>query len=179
MKPTAHPRRRLEERLGLRFPRLAALLGRIVWRQPISRLRWALARRFLRVAWESFNRDDYEATFMLYHPDCRSEFPAEWGTIGVGTETESREERIRYQRAVNEAWSTLRFEPEESIIVDDRLLAVGRMRASGRGSGAPLDTEWVATLTIVDGRAVHERIHLDHAEALEAAGIGSSRGPGG
>jgi hypothetical protein len=108
MELPGHPRRRLEERLGLRFPRLRAFLARILWRQPSRRLRWAAARRGLRIAWESFNRDDYEATFMLYRPDTESVGPAVLGTVGVEMKTFGREERIAYQYEVRAGWETLR-----------------------------------------------------------------------
>ena len=49
--------RRLEERLGLRFPRLTALIARAVWRlNPESRLRNSLIRRFVRLGPEANNR---------------------------------------------------------------------------------------------------------------------------
>jgi len=69
IRATTRAHRALEERLGLRFPRLLVFAARIAWRQPSRRVRWAAARRALRLAWESFNRGDYEATFMLYRAD--------------------------------------------------------------------------------------------------------------
>lgn len=166
-------RRRIEESLGLRFPRLLATLGRMLWRLPRgSRLRLRLVHRFVRLAWEAFNRNDLEATFMLYHPDVSATHPPEWGTIGVETTLDGRDERVRYQENLAEHWGSLRFEPQELIeLADDRLVSLGRMRGTGRGSGVAVDTEWTAILTIADGRVVHERIILNHAEALEAVGL--------
>ena len=70
---THSTRRRLEERLGLRFPRLIALLGRAVWRlNPQSRLRNALIRRFVRLAFEGNNRGDHEVALLLFHPQVES-----------------------------------------------------------------------------------------------------------
>ena len=37
-----------------------------------------------------------------------------------------------------------------------------------------VDTEWVATLTIRDGRVVHEPIVLDDAEGLAVAGLATA-----
>lgn len=173
MAPTAHPHRRLEERLGLRFPRLLEFFARAVWRMPTgSRARRALIRRFLRIAWEAMNRGDLEACFMLYHPDCESTFPPELATIGIEPGTHRRDERIRLQQKYIDEWVHFRFEPEELIEVGgDRLVSIGRMKATGHGSGVPVDTEWVAIFTTLDGRVIRERVFADHGKALEAAGL--------
>ncbi len=171
MAPTAHPRRRFEERLALRFPRLFALFARAVWRLPKSSLRRALVRRLVRTAWEAFNRGDLEVTFLPYHPECRSTFPPEMATLGLEPGTYDRDERIRFQQGVMDEWDEFRFEPSELIEFGDRLLTIGRMRFTGRSSGVPVETEWVAILTTLDGQVVREQIFLDHAEALEAAGL--------
>jgi ketosteroid isomerase-like protein len=169
---TVHPRRRLEERLGLRFPRLLDFIARAIWRLPPWRLRRALVRRFVRAAWEAFNRRDLDACFMLYHADCESIFPRELATVGFPESgAHSREERIRAQQVVFDETEGLRFEPEELIEVGDRLVSVGHMRGTGPSSGAPIDTQWVAVLTTFDGRVIHEELFMDRREGLEAAGL--------
>jgi ketosteroid isomerase-like protein len=170
---TSRAHRSVEERLGLRFPRLLALAARIVWRQPSRRLRWAAIRRYLGLAWASFNREDYEAMFMLYHPDAESVGADVWGTIGAEMRTHGRAERLAYQRGLRAEWETLRFEPEEMIEVgrDHFVVSTGRMRGMGRASGATVDTPWAVLLTFKDGTVRREEIFLDKAEALEAAGL--------
>jgi ketosteroid isomerase-like protein len=172
MAPASRAHRSVEERLGLWFPRLLAVAARIIWRQPSRRLRWAATRRFLRLAWASFNRGDYEATFMLYRPDAESVGADVWGTIGVEMRTHGRAERLAYQRGVRAEWETLRFEPEEMVEVgEDHLVSVGRMKGVGRASGATVDTPWAVLLTLEDGTVCREQIFLDKNEALEAAGL--------
>jgi ketosteroid isomerase-like protein len=172
MGATSRGHRSIEERLGLRFPRLLGLAARLIWRQPSRRLRWAAARRFLRLGWASFNRDDYEAMFMLYRPNTESVGADVWGTIGVEMRTHGRAERLAYQRGVAADWEMLRFEPEEMVEVgEDHLVTVGRMRGVGRASGATVDTPWAALFTIEDGTVRREQIFLDKNEALEAAGL--------
>ena len=68
MTPTAHGRRRLEERLAVRFPRLFDSFLRATWTLPRSRLRRALIHRLVRLGWEAFNREDLEVAFLPYHP---------------------------------------------------------------------------------------------------------------
>ena len=172
MAVTSRAHRSVEERLGLRFPRLLALVARTIWRQPSRRLRWAAARRVLRLAWASFNRDDYEAMFMLYRPDTESVGANVWGTLGIELRTHGRAERLAYQRRVRAEWEALRFEPEEMIeIGNNHLLSIGRMKGVGRASGATVDTPWAALFTIEDGTVSHEQLFLDKDEALEAAGL--------
>ena len=94
------PRRRLEERIALRFPRLRVFLGKRVWRMPDTRLRRAIIRRAAKVLWEAFNRGDLESTFALYHPDCVSVWPAEFTAVGMPAGTVGHEERVREQQRV-------------------------------------------------------------------------------
>jgi ketosteroid isomerase-like protein len=171
MTPAAHGRRRLEERLALRFPRLFNSFFRALWQLPKSRLRRALIRRLVRIGWEAFNRGDLEVAFLPYDPDCQSTFPSEMVTIGLEPGTFDRDERVRFQQRVIDEWDEFRFEPSELIEFGDRLMSIGRMRMRGLSSGVPVDTEWAAIFTIFDGRVTREQIFLDHAEALQAAGL--------
>jgi ketosteroid isomerase-like protein len=171
MTPTAHGRRRLLERAGLRFRRLFNFFAKATWQLPKSRLRRALIRRWVRTSWEAFNRGDLEATFLLYHPDCQSIFPSEMATIGLEPGTYDRDERVRFQQRVLDEWDELRFEPSELLDFGNRLMSIGHMSLRGLRSGVPVDTEWVAMLTTLDGRVVREQIFLNHAEALKAAGL--------
>ena len=171
MTPTAHERRRLEERLALRFPRIYDSISRLIWRLPKSRLRRALIRRLVRTSWEAFNRGDLEAAFLPYHPDCQSTFPSQMATIGLEPGTYDRDERVRFQQRVIDEWDEIRFEPSELIEIGDRLLSIGQMRFRGLSSGVPVVTEWVAMITTRNGRVIREQIFTDHAEALEAAGL--------
>jgi len=174
MAPTAHPRRRFEERLGLRLPGLFDLIARVIWRLPKSKLRQTLVRRLVRTSWEAFNRGDLEAAFLPYHSDCQSTFAPEMTTVGLESGTHSLDERIGFQQRVIDEWDEFQFEPSELIEFGDRLVSIGCMRLIGRSSGVPVDTEWVAILTTFDGPVVQEQIFLNHAEGLEAAGLSES-----
>ena len=79
-----HPRRRLEERLGLRFPRATVALAGLIQRLPTrSRLRQAVTRRAVELACDATNRGDYEAAFMLYHPDGELIAPQQIVALGL------------------------------------------------------------------------------------------------
>src|SRR5919197_331754 len=114
IKVTARPRRRPEERLLVRFPRVLVLLSRALDRLPLhSRLRRALVHRSTRMFFEAGNRNDYEMAFALYHPRCESSFPPELPTVGSDPGTHGREERILFQRKWISEWGEFRFEPAE------------------------------------------------------------------
>jgi ketosteroid isomerase-like protein len=171
MGATAHERRRFEERLFLRLPRLYALTARAIWRRRDSRLRRALIQRVVRTSWEGFNRGDLDVVFLAYHPDCQSTFPPEMATLGLEPGTHALEERARFQHRVIDEWEEIRFEPHELIQIGDRLVSIGRMRFTGLRSGIPVETDWHALLTIRDGRVAREELFIDRAKALEAAGV--------
>jgi hypothetical protein len=83
-------RRRLEERLGLRFPGVMAFLTRLLWRLPRrSRLRQAVLRRLVQLGHEALNRGDLEVAFARYDPhvelvsDSRSSDSASTACIAV------------------------------------------------------------------------------------------------
>ena len=70
------PRRRLEERVALRFPRVMAFLDRLLWRlSPRSRLRQAVLRRLVQVGLEALNRGDFEAAFARSDPKIENSYP--------------------------------------------------------------------------------------------------------
>lgn len=167
----AQTRRHLEETLALRFPRIVALAVRAALRlPPRTRLRQALIRRSVRLGLEATNRRDYDATFILYHPDCESIFPA--GLVSFGeVGTRGLDERIRWQRAWYADWGEFQFEPEELIDLGDRHLVIGHMRGSGLSSGAAVDSEWAILWTSSGGLVTREQLFMDQGEALEAVGL--------
>jgi ketosteroid isomerase-like protein len=168
----AHSRRRLEERVGVRFPRVLALVARAVFRLPPgSRLRKARVRRTVQLGYEATNRGDFEAAFMVWRSDCESIFPRGFATLGVELGTRGREERIEFQRRWTTEWGELRFEPGELIDLGASLLILSRMKGSGLGSAAPFDSECAHLVTLAAGGVIREQIFLHYAEALEAAGL--------
>ena len=167
-------RRRLEERLALRFPGALAFVARTVSQlRPSSRLRKALLRRAVLLVLEASNRGDFESAFgALYDPDCEFIPPAELVTVGAAeSKACGREARRRFQRQWNAEWGEFRYEPEELIDLGDRMLVLGRIRGIGLSSGATFDNEWTTLVTIPAGRVVREQPFLSHQKGLDAAGL--------
>jgi uncharacterized protein len=169
---SAHTHRHLEERLGLRFPRLVPPFAWAVWRlPPRSRLRQALIRRFVRLCFEAINRRDFEAALLLYHPQGESSFPAEFAGLGGESGTVGHEERLRFQKRWQDEWGEFRIEPQELIDAGDRLIVFIRGETTGLSSGAATTTEGAFVFTMSGGRAIHEQAFIDRHQALEAAGL--------
>ena len=166
-------RRRLDERLFVRFPSLVSLVGQGVWRlSPRTQLRQTMLRRGTRLAFEAINRRDYESGFLAYSEDGETFYPAEFVQVGlVKTRTSGRMSRVDTQRRWDADWGEFRNEPDELIDLGDRVLILGRLLGRGVSSGASFAREVGYLLTVSNGFAIREQVFLSHSEALEAAGL--------
>jgi ketosteroid isomerase-like protein len=173
----ASSRRRLEERFGLRFPRVLALLAGAIWwlyslLPPRSRLRQAIVRRFAQRGLEANNRRDLEAAFMFHASDVEAIYPAQFVSLGLESVIRGLEARMDFQRRWRAEWGEFRFLPEELVdLGDERILVVGRMTGSGLSSGAGVDNDWAYLVTISAGRVTREQVFLDRGQALDAVGL--------
>ena len=167
-------RRTIDQRLFLRFPRLAAANARMIDRLPPgSRLRQAALWRGARLGVEAYNRRDSEAVAIGCHPEFEYHPGHAWVDAGlVEACYRGLEGYRRYLASVDEVWGGENFlTPVELIDLGDRLvlLANGRMRA--RASGVRLTEAFALVSTLKDGRSIHLQEYYDHAEALAAVGL--------
>ena len=123
----------------------------------------------VRAAMEAFNRRDGEAFGALLADDAEivPVRAALEGTVYRGPDAASE-----YCAAVDESWERLRWEVEEIREGKSWVLALGRIRGRGRGTGAEIDARagWVARFR--DGLVTSFRTYADRADALEAVGLG-------
>jgi ketosteroid isomerase-like protein len=167
-------RRTLDQRLALRFPRLAATSSRLIGRLPPgSRLRQAALRRAARLAMEAYNRRDLDAVAISFHPDLEyypyREFveaalaePCYYGPSGYRA----------YIAATYEVWGEdVRLEPTELIDLGDRFVLLADMPMRAQASGVPLTETYACVSTLKDGRVIRQQDFLDQAEALESVGL--------
>jgi hypothetical protein len=169
-----HSHRRFEERLGLRFPGILALLARLVLRlPPRSRLRQAAVRRAVQLGLEANNRGDFEAAFALYDPQVELVTESRLTALGFDRVYRGREQRIRFQQRWVDEWGDFQFAPEELVDLGDRrVLVSGRIVGSGLSSGAGFDTYWAyLTTSSSTGPVIREQFFFDRGEALEAVGL--------
>jgi ketosteroid isomerase-like protein len=171
IRPNRH--RRMEERVAIRFPAIATFASRRVLRLPLrSKLRRLAVRRAVRLAIEATNRGDIEAAFALWAEDAETDYSPELITIGgAPAKTTSRDERIIYQRGWSGEWEGFGFQWAECIDLGDRLVVLARVGGTGPASGIRIDQDTAFLITLSEGRVMHERVILDHSEAVTAAGL--------
>jgi ketosteroid isomerase-like protein len=120
---------------------------------------------------DAYNRRDVEAMLELVDPDV--EWYAALDVLLGGDETVYRgHEGIRTLFAtIDETFSELEAEATGFRDLDDRLVAIGRLRTRGRRSGAETRSDVGWLIEFGDQKIVRVRTFLDHAEALAAAGV--------
>jgi uncharacterized protein len=69
----------------------------------------------------------------------------------------------------DEVWGEFRMEPDEVLEAGDRVVAIGRWVAKGKGSGIEVQQPVAHVFTLQDGRVVRVEISATRDEALEAA----------
>jgi ketosteroid isomerase-like protein len=124
-----------------------------------------------RCAIDAWNREDLDAFLNAWHPDCewRPAFPR--SLEGVGTTYRGREGIERAWRGVRAVWDEYRLDPEDTKIVGERLVIVGRVSAQGRESGLDLDSGWSALATFRDRLFISAFDWLDRDAAFDAVGL--------
>lgn len=168
----ASRRRRLDERLVLRFPRIAyAVTSGVARLRPSSRIRRAIVRYVWRRVLEAGNRGDYEAAFAVLPPDYETHPPPELVGLGFEPLYRGRDERLRLQLRWMDQLGEFQQEAKEVIDLGDRILLLGWMRGTGLGSGAEFESEVAYAVEFAGGRLSQEHFFRSHAEALEAAGL--------
>ena len=124
--------------------------------------------KLMRAAMASFNRRDGERFGALLSRDAEivPVRAALEGTVYRGPDAAAQ-----YCAAVDESWENLRWEVEEIRDGDSWVLALGRIRGSGRGSGAAIDARagWVARFR--EGLVTSFHTYAERSEALKAVGL--------
>jgi ketosteroid isomerase-like protein len=68
-------------------------------------------------------------------------------------------------------WSEFRVEAEDFIDAGEKVVAIGRIRGRGRGSGIAVNGPVFMVWTFRDGSAVRQQWFADRSEALNAVGL--------
>jgi ketosteroid isomerase-like protein len=170
---SASGRRALEERVAIRLPALARVLGDAVTRlTPRSRLRRLLLTRRIRQAYAAQSRRDYEAVLAGWDPACeyrpsRDLMPPDLEAVFYGHD--GMRELWRYWR---DAFQDIRWEPEEILDLGDKILVTAQQRGHGSGSGVAVSEPIFQLFTLRSGYVLRQEDFRDRSAALEAAGLG-------
>jgi ketosteroid isomerase-like protein len=117
---------------------------------------------------EAFNRGDVDAFAVLTTPDF------EWSPSMVaieGTIFRGREGIERYFKSLNGAWEKFHIHRNRFCHAEGVVVMLGRLEGRGMGSGVPVDASLGMVFDLRGGLISRIRGYLDHAEALEAAGL--------
>ena len=168
----ASQRRTLDESLAIRVPAAYGLLARASMRlPPRSRLRrMAFARSIPRTC-AAFNRRDFPAFLMGFHPDI--EFHGARNLIGPDQSevAHGRDGLLAFLQSWLEAFEDLRFEPEELLDSGDKFLVTTQLRGQGLGSGVSMGQRLFVLSHVQRGLVVKQENFLERSSALEAVGL--------
>jgi ketosteroid isomerase-like protein len=125
----------------------------------------------MRRALDAWNRGDGDAWLERVHPDV------EWSSA-IAREVEGRDKTYRGRAGMLEFWDEWRsvwdltIEVAEVRDLGDTVIALGRIRTHGKGSGVDLDSPaaYVGEFD-ADGLLIRIRAYLDQDEALAAVGL--------
>jgi ketosteroid isomerase-like protein len=83
-----------------------------------------------------------------------------------------REEVVEFIRTWMDEFENYSVRLERLIDAgDDRVVLIFHQRATGKGSGAPVEWHLGQVLELEDGRLIRTRNYFDRSEALEVAGL--------
>jgi ketosteroid isomerase-like protein len=167
-------RRTLDQRIGLRFPRLAAASARALGRlPPSSRLRQAMLRRVVRMGAEAYNRRDLDAVTIAYDPEIEYYPYREFVEAGLAEPCYRGPAGYKaYIEATYEVWGTdVRLELTELIDLGDRIVMLADMPMRAQASGVSLTQRYAGVSTLRDGMVIRQQDFLDEAEALASVGL--------
>jgi ketosteroid isomerase-like protein len=168
-------RRPLEDRVAVRYPRLARRMG--AWLTPmILRMphRWRLRRWLLGwSAWRSvnaFKRGDLELMRVIWHPDCEWDYSRFGGWVAADV-YRGHQGLAEFISEWGENFQEGGWADALSIEQFDRhvLLVSQRLRGVGRSSGALVEMDSFAVAQLRDGLIWRYEHFADIAESRAAA----------
>jgi ketosteroid isomerase-like protein len=111
---------------------------------------------------------DAETLREVLDPDCV--FTTNWGVEEA--EHHGVDEALAAQAEMGAVWESWSQEVEQVLDAGDKgVVALLRLRATGRESAVPVEFAWAIIATLRDGRVVSARTILSQSEALNAAGL--------
>ncbi len=72
---------------------------------------------------------------------------------------------------VRAAWTEYRLEVENARMAGEDLVVLGHIYVRGAASGVEIDSDWSAIVRFRDDKVISAWDWLDHAHAVEAAGL--------
>jgi ketosteroid isomerase-like protein len=121
----------------------------------------------VREAFAEWNTGDREGFLRFIHPEV--EIRVVSSEVTGGAPFRGHEGYREWVATMEESFEVWELHPETFEERGDTVVALGRMRLRGRGSGLELDQEIGWIVDVRDGRMLRLRTFLKHDEALAAA----------
>jgi ketosteroid isomerase-like protein len=126
----------------------------------------------VRQAYDAWNRRDFDRVLEVLDPQIEWTFAGGAVTgLGIDSTYHGHDGVRRFWETFIEPWERISIEVEEMRTVGDRVVALVRFRAIGRGSGVKLDEPFAHVLTFRGSHVIRFEAFVDRTEALEAAGL--------
>jgi ketosteroid isomerase-like protein len=125
--------------------------------------------KVVRAAVDAFNREDEESAREYFHPEGHRIVPIRAAL--EDTVFEGPEAWREFTAASRDAWSRFEVQMDEvRLLADGRVLALGRLIATSRATGADVEMPCGLLYTLRDGLITDIQTFTDPDEAVRAAG---------
>jgi hypothetical protein len=164
--------RSIDERLAVRFPRLARRLLAL-WQRlpPGSRLRRAALARTLGNGQGAYNRRDFEAGLWSRSPDLEVVTPRKLQEVGFERTYRGHRGYVEFHSRWVKDWGNFRGKLREAADLGDRVLLLADMDLTAASSGIPLENQFAILWEFEKGQVIREQVFFDWGEAERAAGL--------
>ena len=120
---------------------------------------------------DAYNRRDVGAMLDELHPEVEWHPWLQLQLGGAATVYRGHQGVRKGIRELEEAFSEIQAEQTEIRDLGERVVAIGRLRARGKESGAITESPIAWIVDFKSGKVIRVREYLDPKEALEAAGL--------
>ena len=120
---------------------------------------------------DAYNRRDVEALLKELDPEVEWHSALSILLSGKATVYRGHGGVREWFRELDEVLDEIHVEYTDIRDLGDRVIAIGRIRTRGRGSGVATESPIAMVSDTRNGKSVRVRSYLDPAEALEAAGL--------
>ena len=120
---------------------------------------------------DAYNRRDVEALLEELDPEVEWHSALSILLSGKATVYRGHAGVREWFRELDQVLDEIHVEYTDIRDLGDRVIAIGRIRTRGRGSGVVTESPIAVVSDTRNGKSVRVRSYLDPAEALEAAGL--------
>ena len=122
----------------------------------------------LRDAYRAFNRGDLDAAVQLLSPDVEWSEPPEFPG---GGSYHGRDRAKQYLTQSRAAWSEVESQPEDFVVVGNRIVVFVRARLKAKSTDAWREVKLADVYTFQNGQAVNMQAFADRKQALKWVGV--------